>query len=130
MCVILIDVDLFKAFNDNYGHQKRRRLPEARGGRSVGGAAAGGDLAARYGGEEFGVVLPGTEAPGGVLVAEDIRRRVEGLKIAHKGSPHHVVTISLGMKAVRPGPQDTPESLLGGATAPSIGRRSWAATVW
>jgi diguanylate cyclase (GGDEF)-like protein len=115
MCVILIDVDLFKAFNDNYGHQSGDDCLKHVAVEVSGVLRRGGDLAARYGGEEFGVVLPGTEAPGGVLVAEDIRRRVEGLKIAHKGSPHHVVTISLGMKAVRPGPQDTPESLLAAA---------------
>lgn len=115
MCVILIDVDLFKAFNDNYGHQSGDDCLKHVAVEVSGVLRRGGDLAARYGGEEFGVVLPGTEAAGGVLVAEDIRRRVEGLKIAHKGSPHHVVTISLGMKAVRPGPQDTPETLLAAA---------------
>jgi diguanylate cyclase (GGDEF)-like protein len=115
MCVILIDVDLFKAFNDTYGHQSGDDCLKHVAVEVSGVLRRGGDLAARYGGEEFGVVLPGTEAPGGVLVAEDIRRRVEGLKIAHKGSPHQVVTISLGMKAVRPGPQDTPETLLAAA---------------
>jgi len=115
MCVILIDVDLFKAFNDNYGHQSGDDCLKHVAVEVSGVLRRGGDLGARYGGEEFGVVLPGTEAQGGVIVAEDIRRRVEALKVAHKGSPHGVVTISLGMKAVRPGPKDTPETMLAAA---------------
>jgi diguanylate cyclase (GGDEF)-like protein len=61
------------------------------------------------------VVLPGTEAAGGLVVAEDMRQRVEGLRIPHKGSPFLVVTISLGVKAMRPGPKDTSEAMLGAA---------------
>lgn len=112
LCVVLIDVDLFKAFNDNYGHQSGDDCLKHVAVEVSGVLRRGGDLAARYGGEEFGVVLPGTEAPGALIVAEDIRQRVESLKIAHKGSPFQVVTISLGIKAMRPGPKDTPEAIL------------------
>jgi diguanylate cyclase (GGDEF)-like protein len=115
MCVILIDVDLFKAFNDNYGHQSGDDCLKHVAVEVSGVLRRGGDLAARYGGEEFGVVLPATEAPGALVVAEDMRRRVEGLKVPHKGSPFKVVTISLGVKALRPGPQDTPETILAAA---------------
>jgi len=115
MSVILIDVDLFKAFNDNYGHQSGDDCLKHVAVEVSGVLRRGGDLAARYGGEEFGVVLPGTEGPGALVVAEDMRRRVEGLKIAHRGSPFKVVTISLGVKAMRPGPQDSLETILAAA---------------
>lgn len=49
------------------------------------------------------------------MVAEDMRQRVEDLKIPHKGSPFLVVTISLGIKAMRPGSKDTAEAFLGAA---------------
>jgi diguanylate cyclase (GGDEF)-like protein len=115
LCVIFIDVDLFKSFNDTYGHQSGDDCLKRVALEVSGGLRRGGDVAARYGGEEFGVVLPGTEAAGGLVVAEDMRQRVEGLRIPHKGSPFLVVTISLGIKALRPGPKDTPEALLGAA---------------
>jgi diguanylate cyclase (GGDEF)-like protein len=115
LCVILIDVDLFKAFNDNYGHQTGDDCLKRVALEVSGGLRRAGDLAARYGGEEFGVILPRTEAAGAQIVAEDIRQRVEGLRIVHKGSPFLVVTISLGIKALRPGPHDTCEALLGSA---------------
>jgi diguanylate cyclase (GGDEF)-like protein len=112
LCVILVDVDLFKAFNDSYGHQSGDECLKHVAVEVSGVVRRGGDLAARYGGEEFGAVLAGTERTGGLIVAEDMRMRVEGLKIAHKGSPFRVVTISLGVKAMRPGPKDTPEAML------------------
>ncbi len=115
LAVILIDVDLFKAFNDSYGHQTGDDCLKRVAVEVSGGLRRGGDVAARYGGEEFGVILPRTEPAGAAIVAEDMRQRVEGLKIAHKGSPFRVVTISLGTKAMRPGPNDTPEALLGAA---------------
>jgi diguanylate cyclase (GGDEF)-like protein len=115
MSVVLIDVDLFKAFNDNYGHQSGDDCLKHVAVEVSGVLRRGGDLAARYGGEEFGVVLPGTEGPGALVVAEDMRRRVEGLKIAHRGSPFKVVTISLGVKAMRPGPEDSLETILAAA---------------
>jgi diguanylate cyclase (GGDEF)-like protein len=108
-------VDLFKAFNDNYGHQSGDDCLKHVAVEVSGSLRRGGDLAARYGGEEFGVVLPGTEPAGAMMVAEDMRRRVEGLKIAHRGSPFKVVTISIGLKALRPGPRDTPETILAAA---------------
>jgi diguanylate cyclase (GGDEF)-like protein len=115
LCVVFIDVDLFKAFNDTYGHQSGDDCLKHVAVEVSGGLRRGGDMAFRYGGEEFGVILPRTEPTGALNVAEDMRLRVEALKIAHKGSPFRVVTISLGVKAMRPGPSDTREALLGAA---------------
>jgi diguanylate cyclase (GGDEF)-like protein len=115
LSIVFIDVDLFKVFNDSYGHQTGDDCLKRVALEVSGGLRRGGDMAFRYGGEEFGVILPRTEPAGALIVAEDMRQRVFGLKIAHKGSPFLVVTISLGFKAMRPGPQDTREALLGAA---------------
>jgi diguanylate cyclase (GGDEF)-like protein len=53
----------------------------------VRGAVRAGDLVARYGGEEIVVILPGTDNAGAVVVAEGVRRAVEGLDIPHLGNP-------------------------------------------
>ena len=113
LSVIMCDVDFFKLFNDNYGHQ---------GGddclRSVAKALSetanrSGDCVARYGGEEFVVILPATEAEGAFHVAEKIRQAVEQLAIEHGKSqvaPH--VTLSLGVATVIPSDEGTPELLI------------------
>jgi diguanylate cyclase (GGDEF)-like protein len=62
-----------------------------------------GDLVARYGGEEFVVLLPNTSLEDAGLVAERLRRAVEGLKISHAFSKtSSIVTISLGVSSLIP----------------------------
>ncbi len=101
--LIMIDIDSFKAYNDNYGHlagddclkQIARALQK--------GLKRPGDLLARYGGEEFVVVLPETPLEGAALLAEEMRELIEGLQIAHGCScACPVVTISLGVTTVVP----------------------------
>jgi len=96
MSLLMVDVDQFKRFNDLYGHLSgdeclkqiasamRLRLQRTT------------DLLARYGGEEFVVVLPNTDNHAALTIAEEIRRGVELQQIPHEGSPHRVVTVSIG----------------------------------
>lgn len=58
LCVAMVDLDRFKAFNDTYGHQAGDQLlvEASRAWRAV---LNGGDIIARYGGEEFVLILPG-----------------------------------------------------------------------
>jgi diguanylate cyclase (GGDEF)-like protein len=103
LSVILMDVDHFKLFNDNYGHAAGDRClcAVAKGLESALGRAS--DLVARYGGEEFVAVLPNTDLDGARLVAEKMRAAVEALAIPHAHSgAGSVVTISLGGAAVVP----------------------------
>ncbi|WP_343843682.1 diguanylate cyclase [Bowmanella denitrificans] len=74
LALLLLDIDHFKAFNDQHGHQagdealiQVAKCLDAQLHRP-------GDLAARYGGEEFAFVLPGTDLNGAIGVAEQIRR--------------------------------------------------------
>lgn len=125
--LVLIDVDMFKAYNDIYGHiggdECLRCIAKVIGGnlqRSV-------DMAARFGGEEFAVILPNTGMEGAILVAEHIRDSVEAMKIPHSGSVHGVQTVSLGVAVAQPDLSGSLLSLLSAADhalyrAKSLGR--------
>jgi two-component system, cell cycle response regulator len=71
MAFIMIDIDDFKQYNDTYGHPAGDTLLRLFG-RLIKKAIREVDLAARYGGEEFAVVLPYTERPEAMAVAERI----------------------------------------------------------
>ena len=65
-----------------------------------------GDLAARYGGEEFVALLPETDAPQALQLAEMIRQKIEARAIPHKASrAAEVVTVSIGTGTMIPDPK-------------------------
>lgn len=101
LSLIMLDVDYFKNFNDCYGHLVGDSCLQAIGAalRSVIGRVP--DVIARYGGEEFIVILPETNKTGAIILAERIRKTVEGMAIPHAESQtaDHV-TISLGIVAI------------------------------
>lgn len=98
LSLLLVDIDYFKPYNDNYGHLAGDECL-----RTVAGALnevmhRPADLIARYGGEEFGVVLPNTDVEGAVNKAEELCAAVKRLNIPHdhSGAAKHV-TISIGI---------------------------------
>jgi diguanylate cyclase (GGDEF)-like protein/PAS domain S-box-containing protein len=103
LSLILMDIDFFKAFNDNYGHLAGddclRRVAQ-----SLGRAARRTtDLVARYGGEEFAFLLPDTDSAGAVAVARQIRENMDSLNIPHPYSTvADRVTLSMGLATVIP----------------------------
>lgn len=103
LSLIMVDIDHFKKFNDNYGHQAGDACLKAVAAALNEGLHRPGDLLARYGGEEFVVVLPCTDREGACLIAEGMRSRVEALNIRHATSSiaDHV-TISLGVASLIP----------------------------
>ncbi|WP_189613314.1 CHASE domain-containing protein [Saccharospirillum salsuginis] len=111
LSLIMIDIDHFKQYNDEYGHPAGDHCLEqvAQALDSVVGRST--DLVARYGGEEFALVLPDTDDATGV--AEACREAVESLRIPHEYSRvADIITISAGVYTV-----ERPES---GMTAESI----------
>ena len=101
LSVIMIDIDHFKPFNDNYGHgegdQCLKRITQA----LTGALLRPGDTLCRYGGEEFTALLPDTDSIGVQRVAHRLRERVESLVIPHEySSVSGVVTISLGTASI------------------------------
>ena len=103
LSLIMIDVDYFKDYNDNYGHQHGDECLARIAGALCGVLHRPRDLAARYGGEEFTVVLPDTNEDGALQIAEAMRAEVESLKIEHAYSGvAGCVTISLGVSTLIP----------------------------
>lgn len=107
LALLLIDVDFFKPFNDNYGHQAGDECLKAVARALSQTLHRPSDLAARYGGEEFAVILPGTDEAGALAVAEALRAAVQQMGIAHRYSEvAPVVTISVGLACRTPKPGD------------------------
>ncbi len=102
LAVVMIDVDLFKNFNDRYGHLAGDECLKAIA-RSLGEMVRRpGDLAARFGGEEFMAVLPGFDVIEAESWANRLRESVIARAIVHEDSPSGYVTVSGGVAALRP----------------------------
>jgi diguanylate cyclase (GGDEF)-like protein/PAS domain S-box-containing protein len=96
--LIMVDIDMFKSYNDLYGHMAGDYCLQNVAQTISNSAQRGGDLVARYGGEEFAIILPNTDESAAKEIAEKIRMAVEALAIPHAGnSTTQRVTISLGI---------------------------------
>ncbi len=102
MSLIMVDVDLFKQYNDAYGHQAGDKCLKTIAKQVSRGAPRASDLAARYGGEEFVLVLGETTIEGARWVANNIRQHVSDLGIPHASSPFGHVTVSCGLATMNP----------------------------
>ncbi|HVA28105.1 MAG TPA: diguanylate cyclase, partial [Candidatus Baltobacteraceae bacterium] len=100
--LIMIDIDLFKTFNDTYGHVAGDAVLQQIATALASCATRTEDIFARYGGEEFAAVLPDTDLPGALIVAERMREAVAGLSIAHSGTVLRAITISAGVASLVP----------------------------
>ena len=103
----MIDIDYFKNFNDEYGHQAGDACLKIVAEIAKRQLRAGKDLAVRYGGEEFLFVLPDTPLGEAIQVAERIRSAIERRALER---PHadtgDVVTVSIGVSIVSPDDTD------------------------
>jgi two-component system chemotaxis family response regulator WspR len=113
LSVLMIDVDHFKRYNDTYGHlagdEVLKKVAEA----IRDGCRRSTDLAARYGGEEFAAILPLTPASDLPLIAANLGRSVEALRLTHpasSGGPF--VTISIGGATIVPQTSSTVSELI------------------
>jgi diguanylate cyclase (GGDEF)-like protein len=87
LALLLIDVDLFKSYNDIYGHIGGDTCLRCIAGVIAGTLQRHSDVAARFGGEEFAVILPNTELETALLVAESVRKAVITMNLPHPGNP-------------------------------------------
>lgn len=103
LSLILVDIDYFKPYNDNYGHQQGDDCLRQVANILSTGLNRPADLLARYGGEEFVVVLPDTTLAGALGLGESLRARVEKAAIPHEFSAAAgTVTVSLGVAYCEP----------------------------
>lgn len=97
LALLMIDVDHFKKVNDQYGHLTGDMvLREV--SRIIASQIREIDIAGRYGGEEFCVILPDTDRPGALVVAERIRQAVHEYKIKAYDAAL-AVSVSIGAAA-------------------------------
>ncbi|MEG0185322.1 MAG: GGDEF domain-containing protein [Stenotrophomonas sp.] len=112
LALLLVDIDHFKAFNDEHGHPAGDRCLQAVAMvlQSTAGRAA--DSVARYGGEEFAVIVPGSPLSGVLALAERLREAVEALPL-----PEGSVSISVGVGYLHPPALASADQLLADADA-------------
>ncbi|MDB5686135.1 MAG: sensor diguanylate cyclase [Rhizorhabdus sp.] len=101
---LMIDIDHFKRFNDEFGHDAGDLVMQ-HVGQVLQRHCRENDLACRYGGEEFTMIMPGTDAASAAERAEQIRTTIRHVALAHWGRPLHSVTVSIGVAAY-PGHSD------------------------
>jgi diguanylate cyclase len=104
LCLLMVDIDFFKKFNDTYGHQVGDQVLRLVA-RTLVDNVKGRDTAARYGGEEFAILLPETPAFAGVKVGDMLRKSVESKEVVNKTSNENLgrITLSIGVAQYHPG---------------------------
>lgn len=115
-CLLLIDIDHFKKFNDKYGHQSGDKVL-----RFVATVlkkmTKGQDFVARHGGEEFAVILPSTKYTGGMSLARTLASSISSSRLTIDAEQNIVdfLTVSVGVSWGRK--TDTAETLFARADA-------------
>ncbi|HEY9218625.1 MAG TPA: diguanylate cyclase [Phenylobacterium sp.] len=116
LCLALLDIDNFKAFNDTWGHQTGDQVLRYVAS-VIGRNSAPPRFCARYGGEEFAVLFPAETAADAYAGLQTIRAEVSS-RVLKRRSTHEdlgQITLSAGMAMIRPG--ESPHSLLERADA-------------
>jgi diguanylate cyclase (GGDEF)-like protein len=112
----MVDIDHFKLYNDHFGHPagdeclRRVATQLSHGLRHT-------DLAARYGGEEFAIVMPDTDIHTATTIAEHLRASVEALAEPNPLNTGQFITVSIGVAATIPTPDDATQQLIQQADA-------------
>lgn len=102
LCVLMIDIDHFKKYNDHYGHLAGDACLRAVADTLRECTRRSGEVAARYGGEEFLILLPSADLKRASLTAEKCLRLLERRAIPHAASPTApLLTISIGVASLR-----------------------------
>ena len=113
MCVLLIDIDHFKRYNDCYGHRAGDECLKTVAQTLAAQCERGSDFVARYGGEEFVAVLPETNKQGAIAFANKLRKAINDLNIEHNASLNAShITISIGIASSESSQAYTEKALL------------------
>lgn len=113
IALVMLDVDFFKFYNDILGHLSGDECLKKVASCVRESLKRPTDIVARFGGEEFIVLLTNTELEGAEMLAEAIRKNVEGLNIIHPNSKcSKYVTVSVGVSGIRAEQQVSRDMLL------------------
>jgi diguanylate cyclase (GGDEF)-like protein len=112
LSLIMVDIDLFKSFNDQYGHPAGDACLRTISATVQGVLRRPSDLAARYGGEEIAIILPETDVAGAIQIVTDMLIAVRACAIPHEGSAHGIVTVSAGIASYNPARRDADSTQL------------------
>jgi diguanylate cyclase (GGDEF)-like protein len=117
LSLILCDIDYFRFYNKAYGYLSGETCLQQIAITIETCVRHPSAILARYGGEEFAIILPEINIEDAVEIAEQIRKSVKALAIAHEqykigGFPASVLTVSLGVAVITPSPQTSTERLL------------------
>lgn len=115
-CLAMTDIDFFKKFNDNYGHQTGDQVLKLVA-KILEGSVREGETAARYGGEEFALILPGSGLEEARAICERVRELVSSKQIRNRSTGESMgnITLSLGVALYKPG--DSPTDMVQRADA-------------
>lgn len=104
LCLLMIDIDHFKKFNDTHGHLVGDQVLRLVA-RTLVENLKGRDIIARYGGEEFVIILPETRLVDAERVANHLRNSLATKKVTKRGTNEvlGVITISIGASEYKPG---------------------------
>lgn len=97
LCLLMLDIDHFKHFNDSYGHQIGDQVLKLLAA-TLKECVKGRDLPARYGGEEFSIILPDTHLENAIILAEQVRQAIGGKRVINKQTHQDLgrITVSIG----------------------------------
>jgi diguanylate cyclase (GGDEF)-like protein len=113
LSIILLDIDHFKKYNDNYGHIEGDKCLRRVARFLQSSIRRPTDLVARYGGEEFVIVLPDTDEEGAHKVAQLIKKELAELNIPHNfSSTAKQITVSQGVAGCTATLKDKPTALV------------------
>ncbi|MEZ9873144.1 MULTISPECIES: sensor domain-containing diguanylate cyclase [Vibrio] len=102
LSLLIIDIDNFKNYNDNYGHAAGDTTLKIISSQLRKNVYRDSDLLVRYGGEEFVAVLPNTNLRDAKHVAERIRKNIQAEAMTHEYSTDAgVVTVSIGISTIK-----------------------------
>lgn len=113
LSLLILDIDYFKPFNDNYGHTVGDECLVEVAQALKKSIKRSSDLVCRYGGEEFAAILPDTDLSAAISLAQDIQQNIHQMSILHEYSPiASEITVSIGVANRVPDTNYTYQDLL------------------
>jgi diguanylate cyclase (GGDEF)-like protein len=112
LCLLMIDVDHFKDYNDTYGHQQGDKALCLVAKVLTETLKRSSDFAARWGGEEFVVLLPNTDSASGMEIGSKIRENIEAKELLCDNGKLTRFTVSVGVYTHTPKPASSVDEFI------------------